>query len=56
MIAEHYRSLYRFASKRWRGVRRLALPFAAVFLAVRAALAMADHALRRRPKPPQVTG
>jgi len=56
MIAEHHRSLYRFASKRWRGARRVALPLAAAFLAVRAALAMADHALRRRPKPPQVTG
>jgi len=56
MITEHHRSLYRFASKRWRGARRLALPFAAAFLAVRAALAMADHGLRRRPRPPQVTG
>ena len=56
MITEHHRSLYRFASKRWRGARRLALPLAAAFLAVRAALAMADHALRRRPRPPQVTG
>jgi N-acetylglucosaminyl-diphospho-decaprenol L-rhamnosyltransferase len=56
MIAEHHRSLYRFASKRWRGLRRLALLPAAVFLTVRAALAMAEHALRRRPKPPQVTG
>jgi GT2 family glycosyltransferase len=56
MIIEHHRSLYRFASKRWRGARRLALPLAAAFLAVRAALAMADHGLRRRPRPPQVTG
>jgi len=56
MIAEHHRSLYRFASKRWRGARRLALPLAAAFLTVRALLAMAEHALRRRPKPPQVTG
>ena len=56
MIAEHHRSLYRFASKRWRGARRLALPLAAAFLTMRAGLAMADHALRRRPKPPQVTG
>lgn len=56
MISEHHRSLYRFASKRWRGARRLALPLAAAFLAVRAALAMADHGLRRRPRPPQVTG
>jgi N-acetylglucosaminyl-diphospho-decaprenol L-rhamnosyltransferase len=56
MIAEHHRSLYRYASKRWRGARRFALPFAAAFLALRAGLAMAEHALRRRPKPPQVTG
>jgi N-acetylglucosaminyl-diphospho-decaprenol L-rhamnosyltransferase len=56
MIAEHHRSLYRFASKRWRGARRIALPPAAAFLALRTALAMADHALRRRPRPPQVTG
>ena len=56
MIAEHHRSLYRFASKRWRGARRLALPLAAAFLVLRAGLAMAEHALRRRPKPPQVTG
>ncbi len=56
MIAEHHRSLYRFAAKRWHGARRLALPFAAVFLTVRAGLAMADHGMRRRPKPPQVTG
>jgi N-acetylglucosaminyl-diphospho-decaprenol L-rhamnosyltransferase len=56
MIAEHHRSLYRFAAKRWRGPRRLALPLAAAFLTVRAGLAMAEHALRRRPKPPQVTG
>jgi N-acetylglucosaminyl-diphospho-decaprenol L-rhamnosyltransferase len=55
MIAEHHRSLYRFASKRWRRVRRLALLPAAAFLALRAGLAMAEHALRRRPKPPQVT-
>jgi len=56
MIAEHHRSLYRFAAKRWHGMRRYALPFAAVFLTVRAGLAMGDHAVRRRPRPPQVTG
>jgi hypothetical protein len=37
-------------------LRRLALLPAALFLTVRAGLAMAEHALRRRPKPPQVTG
>jgi N-acetylglucosaminyl-diphospho-decaprenol L-rhamnosyltransferase len=56
MIAEHHRSLLRFAAKRWHGARRLALPLAAAFLALRAALAMAEHALCRRPRPPQVTG
>jgi N-acetylglucosaminyl-diphospho-decaprenol L-rhamnosyltransferase len=56
MIAEHHRSLLRFAAKRWHGARRLALPLAAAFLALRAGLAMAEHALRRRPRPPQVTG
>jgi N-acetylglucosaminyl-diphospho-decaprenol L-rhamnosyltransferase len=56
MIVEHHRSLFRFAAKRWRGPKRVALPFAAVFLTVRAGLAMAEHALRRRPRPPQVTG
>jgi N-acetylglucosaminyl-diphospho-decaprenol L-rhamnosyltransferase len=56
MIAEHHRSMWRFAEKRWRGARRLALAPAAAFLALRSALAMAEHALRRRPRPPQVTG
>jgi N-acetylglucosaminyl-diphospho-decaprenol L-rhamnosyltransferase len=56
MIAEHHRSLLRFAARRWHGLKRLALPVAAGFLTVRAGLAMAEHALRRRPKPPQVTG
>jgi N-acetylglucosaminyl-diphospho-decaprenol L-rhamnosyltransferase len=56
MIAEHHRSMWRFAAKRWRGARRLALAPAAAFLALRSALAMAEHALRRRPRPPQVTG
>jgi N-acetylglucosaminyl-diphospho-decaprenol L-rhamnosyltransferase len=56
MIAEHHRSVLRFAAKHWHGARRLALPLAAAFLALRAGLAMAEHALRRRPKPPQVTG
>ncbi len=36
MIAEHHRSVYRFASRRWRGARRLLLAPAAVFLTGRA--------------------
>jgi N-acetylglucosaminyl-diphospho-decaprenol L-rhamnosyltransferase len=47
MIAAHHRSLYRFASKRWRGARRLLLAPAAVFLSVRAAGMITFRALRR---------
>lgn len=39
MIVEHHRSLQRFAAKRWTGVRRLALPVSAAYLAVRAGFA-----------------
>ncbi|MGH9031751.1 MAG: glycosyltransferase family 2 protein [Acidimicrobiia bacterium] len=50
MILEHHRSLARFASKRWRGWRRLLLVPAAAFLTLRALLAMAVHALGRAPR------
>jgi N-acetylglucosaminyl-diphospho-decaprenol L-rhamnosyltransferase len=43
MIAEHHRSLLRFASVRFTGPRRALLGPAAGFLAVRGALAMAHH-------------
>lgn len=43
MIVEHHRSLYRFASKHWSGARRILLPAAAAFLALRAALAVLGH-------------
>ncbi|HLF40394.1 MAG TPA: glycosyltransferase family 2 protein [Acidimicrobiia bacterium] len=43
MIAEHHRSLLRFAARRFTGPRRAFLPPAAAFLALRAALAMAHH-------------
>ncbi|MEZ5170397.1 MAG: glycosyltransferase family 2 protein [Acidimicrobiia bacterium] len=46
MIVEHHRSLFRFASKHWSGVRRVLLPAAAVILAVRAALAMVANLVR----------
>jgi N-acetylglucosaminyl-diphospho-decaprenol L-rhamnosyltransferase len=55
MIAEHHRSLFRFAGKRWRGVRRALLVPAAVYLTLRAGLAMVEHALRRRSEPPRVS-
>jgi N-acetylglucosaminyl-diphospho-decaprenol L-rhamnosyltransferase len=56
MIAEHHRSAYRFASRRWRGARRLLLIPAACFLAVRAVFDMAARLLRTRPETPRVSG
>ena len=43
MIAEHHRSLLRFAAQRLTGAKRALLPPAAAFLGVRAALAMVHH-------------
>jgi N-acetylglucosaminyl-diphospho-decaprenol L-rhamnosyltransferase len=60
MIAEHHRSLLRFASVRFTGPKGALLAPAAAFLTARAALAMAHHRLagaqgairsRRRPAP-----
>lgn len=48
MIAAHHRSLWRFASKRWRGWRRILLTPAAAFLAVRAGVMMAVRVVRPR--------
>jgi len=48
MIAEHNRSLLRFAGKRWRGWRRVLLAPAALYLGARAGLAMLVHAVRPR--------
>jgi N-acetylglucosaminyl-diphospho-decaprenol L-rhamnosyltransferase len=56
MIVEHHRSAYRFASRRWQGLRRWLLAPTALFLALRAVLDMAARALRRRPDPPKVSG
>jgi len=44
MLAEHHRSAWRFARRRYTGARALLLPFAAVYLAARGALAMGAHA------------
>jgi N-acetylglucosaminyl-diphospho-decaprenol L-rhamnosyltransferase len=49
MIVAHHRSLLRFAATTASGPRRLLLPAVAVGLAVRAGLACAQRALRRRP-------
>jgi N-acetylglucosaminyl-diphospho-decaprenol L-rhamnosyltransferase len=45
MIAEHHRSLLRFASSRFTGPRRALLGPAAAFLVARGAMAMAHHRL-----------
>jgi len=45
MILEHHRSAWRFAKRRLRGARRVLLPLAAVYFAIRAVLAMAAHAV-----------
>jgi N-acetylglucosaminyl-diphospho-decaprenol L-rhamnosyltransferase len=44
MLLEHHRSAWRFARKRFTGVRAALLPFAAAYLAARALLAIARHA------------
>lgn len=49
MIATHHRSLYRYASKRWRGVRRALLFPAAAFLTLRAVAMITLRALRLPP-------
>jgi N-acetylglucosaminyl-diphospho-decaprenol L-rhamnosyltransferase len=46
MLLEHHRSAWRYARKRFTGVRAVLLPFAAVYLAARAAMTMAEHAWR----------
>ncbi len=61
MIAEHHRSLLRFAGKRYRGWRRVLLVPAAGYLGVRTGLAMGVRAVRPRsdrprPGPPEATG
>src|SRR5438105_7136669 len=49
MIAAHHRSLFRFGVKTYSGPRRVLLPLVGLGLAVRAALACMQRALRKRP-------
>jgi N-acetylglucosaminyl-diphospho-decaprenol L-rhamnosyltransferase len=49
MIAEHHRSLLRYASKTMRGPRRLLLPLIAAALGVRTVLAWGQRWWRRKP-------
>ena len=46
MILEHHRSALKFAARRYEGLRRVLLPAAAVYLALRCAAAWAEHAWR----------
>jgi N-acetylglucosaminyl-diphospho-decaprenol L-rhamnosyltransferase len=55
MIAEHHRSVWRFASRRYRGWQRALLPPLAAVLALRCLAAMAQHTWGR-PSTPRVTG
>jgi N-acetylglucosaminyl-diphospho-decaprenol L-rhamnosyltransferase len=55
MIAEHHRSVWRFAARRYRGWQRALLVPLAVVLVVRGLAAMAQHAWGR-PSMPRVTG
>jgi len=47
MLLEHNRSAWRFARRRFTGVKVVVLPFAAVLLAARAVLAVGSEAYRR---------
>ena len=56
MVLEHHRSLLRFASKRWRGWRRVLLVPAAAFLALRAGVTVVALAFRPRRRSARATG
>lgn len=56
MIIEHHRSMWRFARKRWTGVRAVLLLPAGGYLVLRCLLALADRAWAGRRKMPRVTG
>jgi hypothetical protein len=49
MIAEHHRSLFRYARKTTSGPKRLLLPVVGVALAVRTVLAWVQRAWRGKP-------
>jgi N-acetylglucosaminyl-diphospho-decaprenol L-rhamnosyltransferase len=48
MLAEHHRSAWRFARRRFTGFRVVLLPLAAIYLGFRAGLAIFEHAWRAR--------
>jgi N-acetylglucosaminyl-diphospho-decaprenol L-rhamnosyltransferase len=49
MIVAHHRSLFRFVANTYRGPKRMLLPVIGAGLAVRAVLACAQRAMRRKP-------
>jgi N-acetylglucosaminyl-diphospho-decaprenol L-rhamnosyltransferase len=52
MLIQHHRSAWRFARRRLTGTAVILLPFAAIYLAARCVLAMAEHAWHAsRPSP-----
>jgi N-acetylglucosaminyl-diphospho-decaprenol L-rhamnosyltransferase len=56
MIVRHHQSAFRWATKSWRGPRRLLLLPTAALLVARAAVVIAARALGARPGQPRVTG
>ncbi len=46
MILEHHRSAWRFTLRRYTGLRRVMLPAAGIYLAVRCGAAWVEHAVR----------
>lgn len=55
MLLAHHRSAWKFAERRFEGASRALLPFTALYLSFRCALAMAAHALRA-PRVPHMSG
>jgi N-acetylglucosaminyl-diphospho-decaprenol L-rhamnosyltransferase len=55
-VVAHHRAAYRYAAKWWHGPRRLLLPVAAAFLAVRGAVLAGVETARPRPGRTGVTG
>ncbi len=54
-ILEHHRAAYQYAAKWWHGPRRMLLPVAAGFLAVRGAVVAGGVVVRGRPGTPATT-
>jgi N-acetylglucosaminyl-diphospho-decaprenol L-rhamnosyltransferase len=51
MTLAHHRSAWQFCRRRFTGLRAVLLPFAGIFLAFRAVIAMGEHAWRASSAP-----